>query len=107
MTHAISLGAGVQSTVMYLMAGHGLINPTLAFAIFADTQWEPPNVYQHLDWLREISRQMPGPIPIETVSAGDLYRNVNPPRRHFWLSGRRRRLDPDPHRGHYRHCRPN
>ena len=49
---SISLGAGVQSTVLALMADrgeHGLPKPDVA--VFADTGWEPPHVYKHLDWL--------------------------------------------------------
>ena len=49
---SISLGAGVQSTVLALMAHrglHGLPKPDVA--VFADTGWEPPHVYEHLDWL--------------------------------------------------------
>ena len=49
---SISLGAGVQSTVLALMADrgeHGLPRPDVA--VFADTGWEPPHVYEHLDWL--------------------------------------------------------
>lgn len=47
----LSLGAGVQSTTLALMAAHGEIEaPDLA--IFADTQWEPRAVYEHLAWLR-------------------------------------------------------
>ena len=57
----LSLGGGVQSSVMALMASQGL-PPTGsggAFdrvpdcAIFADTHWEPPNVYEHIAWLRD------------------------------------------------------
>lgn len=33
----ISLGAGVQSTTMALMAAHGEIGPMPDFALFADT----------------------------------------------------------------------
>lgn len=47
----ISLGAGVQSTTMALMAAHCEIGPMPDCAIFADTGWEPAHVYQHLDWL--------------------------------------------------------
>lgn len=53
----ISLGAGVQSTTLALMAAHGEFEhrPGFAgrpgFAIFADTGWEPQSVYDHLDWL--------------------------------------------------------
>ena len=49
--HVISLGAGVQSTTMALMAAHGLLTPMPIAAIFADTGAEPEPVYDHLDWL--------------------------------------------------------
>ena len=48
----LSLGAGVQSSVLALMASEGyrgMEKPD--FAIFADTGWEPKAVYDHLDWL--------------------------------------------------------
>lgn len=66
---AISLGAGVQSTTMALMAAHGEIGPMPDCAIFADTGWEPAKVYAHLSWLTT-----PGllPFPIHIVSAGNL-----------------------------------
>lgn len=51
MFRVISLGAGVQSTTMALMAAHGEIGPMPDCAIFADTQDEPPEVYDHLAWL--------------------------------------------------------
>jgi len=44
----ISLGAGVQSSTMALMASHGEITPMPDAAIFADTGWEPKAVYDHL-----------------------------------------------------------
>lgn len=69
--HTISLGAGVQSTVVYLMAAEGLIRPTPAAAIFADTRWEPSRVYRHLEWLESL--ETPVPIPVVRVSGGDLY----------------------------------
>jgi hypothetical protein len=37
----LSLGAGVQSTTMALLAAHGEIGPMPDCAIFADTGWEP------------------------------------------------------------------
>ena len=63
----ISLGAGVQSTVMALMAAHGEIGPMPDCAIFADTGWEPAGVYEHLDWLE---KQLP--FPTYRVSAGNI-----------------------------------
>ena len=41
MKHFISLGAGVQSSTMALMAAHGELEPMPDGAIFADTQDEP------------------------------------------------------------------
>ena len=68
----LSLGAGVQSTVMALMAergAYGLSPPD--FAIFADTGWEPPAVYEHLKWLKkQLSYE------VKTVKAGDLRGDV-------------------------------
>lgn len=55
----LSLGAGVQSTTMALMAAHGEISPMPDAAIFADTGWEPQKVYDHLYWLE---RQLPFPV---------------------------------------------
>lgn len=63
----ISLGAGVQSTTLALMAARGEITPMPCCAIFADTQWEPSSVYRHLDWLATAV-----PFPIYRVTAGDL-----------------------------------
>jgi hypothetical protein len=67
MLHVISLGAGVQSTTMALMAAHGEITPMPDCAIFADTGWEPKAVYDHLQWL--ISQL---PFPVHVVSAGNI-----------------------------------
>ena len=48
----LSLGAGVQSSCLALLAERGEYGlPKPDFAIFADTGWEPPAVYEHLDWL--------------------------------------------------------
>ena len=48
----LSLGAGVQSSCLALLAERGEYElPKPAFAIFADTGWEPQAVYDHLDWL--------------------------------------------------------
>lgn len=44
----ISLGAGVQSTTMLLMALHGEFGDLPDAAIFADTGYEPKAVYNHL-----------------------------------------------------------
>jgi len=65
----LSLGAGVQSTVLALMAAAGEIDP-LDGAIFADTGWEPARVYTHLDRL-ELELAAAG-IPLYRVSVGNL-----------------------------------
>lgn len=65
--HIISLGAGVQSSTMSLMAACGEITPMPKCAIFADTQAEPASVYRWLDWLE---KQLP--FPVHRVSAGNL-----------------------------------
>ncbi len=65
--HIISLGAGVQSSTMALMAACGEITPMPVAAIFADTQAEPKSVYTWLDWLE---KQLP--FPVHRVTAGNL-----------------------------------
>ena len=59
----LSLGAGVQSTTIALMAARGEI-PAPDCAIFADTGDEPRAVYEHLAWLMS-----PGvlPFPVHVV----------------------------------------
>lgn len=49
--HIISLGAGVQSSTMALMASEGLVAPFPVGGIFADTQREPLSVYRWLSFL--------------------------------------------------------
>jgi len=65
----LSLGAGVQSTTMALMAAHGEFEHMPDCAIFADTGWEPRGVYDHLDWLETI---LSSRFPVHRVSAGNL-----------------------------------
>ncbi|MGH4018240.1 MAG: hypothetical protein ACRDT0_03135 [Pseudonocardiaceae bacterium] len=65
----VSLGAGVQSTTLALLAAEGRL-PAPDAAIFADTGWEPAGVYAHLDRLAaELDR---AGIALHRVSAGDL-----------------------------------
>lgn len=51
MKRILSLGAGVQSSALALMASVGAITPKPELAVFADTQWESSEVYGWLDWL--------------------------------------------------------
>ena len=65
--HILSLGAGVQSSTLALMAAKGEVTPMPTCAIFADTQAEPASVYTWLDWLEgEL------PFPVHRVTAGSL-----------------------------------
>jgi len=60
----LSLGAGVQSTTVLLLAEAGQVPPFDA-VVFADTGDEPAEVYAHLDRLRDR-------FAVTTVSAGRL-----------------------------------
>lgn len=65
----ISLGAGVQSSTMFLMSCYGDLEKADA-AIFADTKQEPKSVYSYLEYL-EAEGEKYG-IPVYRVTAGDL-----------------------------------
>lgn len=71
MKNVISLGAGVQSTTMALMAARGDITPMPDLAVFADTQCEPSYVYEQLEYIRDRS-----PFPIVTVTKSNLADDV-------------------------------
>lgn len=74
---ALSLGAGVQSSVLALLLSRSdpylleLGFPKPDAAVFADTGWEPEYVYRHLDWLEE---QLD--YPLIRVSDGDIKTNL-------------------------------
>src|SRR5262245_32623804 len=70
MLHIISLGAGVQSSTMFLMACEGILTPKPDAAIFADTQWEPKEIYQWLGQLVSIGAG--AGIPVIQATAGNL-----------------------------------
>lgn len=65
------LGAGVQSTAMLIMAQEGMFGEKPDCAIFSDTGWEPPDIYDHLEKLEKIST-----IPIHRVSTGNLREDI-------------------------------
>ena len=73
----LSLGAGVQSSVLALLLSRsdkrlqawGYSKPDIA--IFADTGWEPEYVYSHLDWLEQQLQ-----YPLIRVSEGNLKTNI-------------------------------
>ena len=66
--NVISLGAGVQSSTMALMASRGeLLGIQVDFAIFADTQDESKKIYDWLGWLEgQLS------FPVYRVTRGRL-----------------------------------
>jgi hypothetical protein len=76
--HILSLGAGVQSSTLALMAAKGLVKPMPSAAIFADTHAEPESVYKWLDWLKTKL-----PFPVYVVSSGSLTEAVFKPRKHL------------------------
>lgn len=67
----LSLGGGVQSSVLALLAASGEVRPQPDYAIFADTGWEPQPVYDHIDWLEG---QLP--FPVIRVTAGDIRQDL-------------------------------
>lgn len=73
MIRILSLGAGVQSSAVFLMSCRGVL-PRLDHAIFADTHWEPAEVYDQLAYL--IIEGAKANIPIHVVTAGDLRQHV-------------------------------
>lgn len=50
--NVLSFGAGVQSTTLLMMSITGELEP-LDAVVFADTGWEPREVYEHLAWCKE------------------------------------------------------
>ena len=68
----LSLGGGVQSTVMCLLAEEGSLGSRPDCAIFADTGWEPQSVYDNIDWLES---QVSFPI-IRVNNGRNLFEDV-------------------------------
>lgn len=86
MMHVISLGAGVQSTTMALMAAHGEIAPMPDAAIFADTGAEPRAVYEHLEWLRSPNVL---PFPVHVIQLSDMVADLRETKAGAeWVAGR-------------------
>ena len=69
MIQVLSLGAGVQSSTLLRMSIAGDL-PKLDAAIFADTGWEPPHVYEHLVTLEAEANE--AGIPLVVVSNGNI-----------------------------------
>lgn len=70
----LSLGAGVQSTTLALLTSDGIL-PRVDAAIFADTGWEPQEVYDHLDHLERYMMEKAG-IPVIRAGRGRLQDDV-------------------------------
>lgn len=68
----LSLGAGVQSSTLLLMAVHGELQ--LDRAIFADTQDEPSATYGWPETLMPIAER--AGIPVDVVTAGSLSEKI-------------------------------
>jgi len=66
MLNILSLGAGVQSSTMALMAAEGELTPMPDCAIFADTGAEPKHVYKFLDYVESLV-----PFPVYRVMEGE------------------------------------
>lgn len=69
----LSLGAGVQSSTLALMAESGETDFKPDFHVFADTGDEPDEVY---DWLATLKRMLSAPVHIVKSSYGSLSQNL-------------------------------
>ena len=79
----LSLGAGVQSSCLFLMSLYGDL-PPFDYAIFSDTGWEPAGVYEHLERLHEEAAKFGRTIDV--VSAGNIRDDhVNPQRENLFI----------------------
>jgi 3'-phosphoadenosine 5'-phosphosulfate sulfotransferase (PAPS reductase)/FAD synthetase len=76
----LSLGAGVQSLTVLLLACEARI-PKFDCALFADTGWEPRAVYDQLAKVTRIARQ--AGIPVQIVSSGNIRRDALDPSSRF------------------------
>ena len=69
---ALSMGAGIQSTTLALMAAHGEVGPLPDVMIFADTGDDSGLTLKHLDWLEsEVTRRTNGRMQCRRVSRGE------------------------------------
>jgi hypothetical protein len=91
----LSLGAGVQSSAVLLLACEGKI-PRFDYALFADTGWEPRAVYENLGRLR--ARAEKSGIPVITVSGGNIRADALDPS-HRFVSMPLHVLNPDGSKG--------
>ena len=73
-TTVLSLGAGVQSTVLALMACRGELQDQPDHIMFADTGNESRGTYEHLAWLRK-QIEAAG-IPFHRVTVGNIVDDI-------------------------------
>lgn len=78
--NVLSLGAGVQSSALLLLYLEGKLKPMPDFAVFADTQCEPPAVYV---WLEKLKALAEGKIEIIVTTAGSLIDDYVSKGKHF------------------------
>lgn len=78
LVRVISLGAGVQSTAMQLLAIEGELVERVDFSIFSDTGWEHRDVYEHLDALTRWSDEQAS-LPIHRAKRGNIQDDVLDP----------------------------
>ena len=74
----LSLGAGVQSSCLALMAQEGLTKHKPDYMIFADTGWEPSLVYEHVEYLKKAITICPLITVERSNLREDLLRAANP-----------------------------
>ena len=74
MINIISLGVGVQSVTLFLMACHNELKPRPKCAVFADPKWERYQTYATLGWLQTLG-DIYG-IPIFVVSDGNIRTDI-------------------------------
>jgi hypothetical protein len=74
----LALGAGRQSTALFILGCEGELLPKLDGAIFADTKWEPRHVMTHLANLQQFGEEHG--VPVYLASKGSLPNDVLDPR---------------------------
>lgn len=76
MFRCLSLGGGVQSSVIALMADKGLFDDPLDRAIHADTGWDPPTTLEMVRWLQS---KVSYPVDIVRSPRGSVLDDVRNP----------------------------
>lgn len=69
MLRVLSLGAGIQSSTLLFMVLQGKL-PRVDAVVFADTGWEPKQVYNYVEYLKNLCRD--NGLSFFTVSQGNI-----------------------------------